>query len=80
MNVNKNKQKEEQGAPRKYVSIKDLRESLKAIIRNEVDMLPQNLAQLEAKERLNILCKMMPFVFPKVEAVEPTSGEPFGWG
>jgi hypothetical protein len=57
----------------------DLRKTLKAIMQKEFEQLPETLKELEPKERLNILCKLMPFVFPKVEAVSPTDGEPLTW-
>lgn len=57
----------------------DLRKTLKEIMRKEFEQLPETLKELEPKERLNILCKLMPFVFPKVEAVHPTDGEPFSF-
>jgi hypothetical protein len=57
----------------------DLRETLKSIMQKEIEKLPETLENLEPKERLNILCKLMPFIFPKVEAVNPTEGEPAQW-
>lgn len=57
----------------------DLRKILKGIIQKEFEQLPETLKELEPKERLNILCKLMPFVFPKVEAVHPTDGELFSF-
>jgi hypothetical protein len=54
-----------------------LRESLKTIMQKEIERLPETLESLEPKERLNVLCKLMPFIFPKVESVHPTEGEPF---
>ncbi|NQU87813.1 MAG: hypothetical protein HQ541_18860 [Mariniphaga sp.] len=54
-----------------------LRESLKAIMQKEIENLPKQLEGLEPKERLNIMCKLMPYVFPKVETVHPTEGEPW---
>lgn len=58
----------------------DLRDKLKSIMQKEIEKLPETLEALEPKERINILCKLMPFIFPKVEAVHPTQGEPSGWG
>lgn len=56
-----------------------LRETLKAVMQKEIQKLPETLETLEPKERLNILCRLMPFVFPKVEAIHPTEGEPMQW-
>jgi len=58
----------------------DLRDKLKSIMQKEFEKLPETLEALEPKERINILCKLMPFVFPKVEAVHPTHGEPMQLG
>jgi len=54
----------------------DLRDKLKSIMQKEIEKLPETLEALEPKERINILCKLMPFVFPKVESVHPQEGEP----
>ena len=54
-----------------------LRETLKSIMQNEIKKLPEILEELEPKERINVVCKLMPYVFPKVEAVNPKEGEPF---
>jgi hypothetical protein len=56
-----------------------VRETLKAIMQKEVEKLPEHLESLDTKERLNILCKLMPFVFPKVENIHSTDGEPLQW-
>lgn len=61
------------------ILIKDLRETLKELLQKEFEKLPETLAELEPKERMNILCKLMPFVFPKVETIHPTDGEPLQW-
>jgi hypothetical protein len=57
----------------------ELRDTLKTIMQNEIEKLPETLEQLETKERLNVICKLMPFVFPKVNTVSATEGEPFQW-
>ena len=56
-----------------------VRETLKDIMQKEIEKLPAHLETLEPKERLNIICKLMPFVFPKVDNVHPTAGEPMAW-
>lgn len=64
-----------------HVITKDLRDNLKAIIQKEIKQLPQNLDTLTTKERLNILCKLIPYVFPKISSVQSNAGEPsdFDW-
>ena len=57
----------------------DLRETLKSIMQNEIERLPETLEALETKDRINIICKLMPFVFPRVEAISPNEGEPLQW-
>ena len=57
-----------------------LRDTLKEVMQREIDQLPDLLEKLSPSERLNFLCRLMPFVFPKVEAVHPKEGEPFNWG
>lgn len=57
----------------------DLRETLKEVMKSEISNLPETLKQLDPVSRMNILCKLMPFVFPKVENVQSTSGEPFSF-
>ena len=54
-----------------------LRDILKGIMKNEIERLPETLEALEPKERINVVCKLMPYVFPKVETVHPKEGEPF---
>lgn len=58
----------------------DLRNKLKSIMQKEIERLPETLEALEAKERISILCKLMPFIFPKVESVHPKEGEPLQLG
>ena len=61
------------------MSTLDLRNILKEMMQKELQQLPETLAELAPKERLNILVKLMPFVFPRVEAIHHTDGEPFSW-
>ena len=55
----------------------NLREILKGIVRDEMEQIPELLQELEPRERLNVICKLMPFVCPKVDTVSSSSGEPF---
>jgi hypothetical protein len=56
--------------------IKDIRDTLKELLQNELVELPETLKTLEPVQRLNILCKLMPYVLPKTESVNYTFGEP----
>jgi hypothetical protein len=56
---------------------KDLREKLKAVMIKEIEEMPEALKKLEPKERLNIICKLMPFVSPKIHSIEANEGNPF---
>jgi hypothetical protein len=56
-----------------------LRDTLKEVMQAEIQKLPELLEKLPPSERLNVLCKLMPFVFPKVEAVNSSEGEPFSF-
>lgn len=59
------------------ILIKDLRNKLKEVIKKELEQLPEQLKELAPKDRLTIVCRLMPFVFPKVETVNLKEGEPF---
>jgi len=65
---------------KKQVLTLNLRETLKTIMQKEIEMLPETLQEMEPRERLNIVCKLMPYVFPKVDTVNHSSGEPFTFG
>ncbi len=54
-----------------------LREALKNIIQNELEQLPETLKDLDSVQRLNVLYKLMPYVFPKVVSINHKAGEPF---
>jgi hypothetical protein len=64
-----------------HSQITTMRESLKAFVQEEVEKLPELFESLEPKDRLSYLCRLMPFVFPKIEAVHQKEGEPlsFDW-
>ena len=65
---------------KEQVLTSNLRETLKNIMQKEIEKLPETLEALDPKERINVVCKLMPYVFPKVETVHPTEGEPLPFG
>jgi len=55
---------------------KNIRETLKELMQKELEALPETLKGLEPVQRLNILCKLIPFVLPKIESVNHELDEP----
>lgn len=54
----------------------NIRDTLKDMMQKEIESLPDTLKELEPVQRLNILCKLIPYVLPKVESVTHKLGEP----
>ena len=67
----------EQGTPNQLT--KELRSILKNILARELESIPDNLNKLEPKDRLEMLIKLIPFVLPKVEAINMSDGEALNW-
>jgi hypothetical protein len=59
--------------------VKNIREMLKAQVQKELEQLPETLKDMEPDKRLSIVCKLIPFVLPKVEAINAERGEPGDW-
>ena len=55
--------------------VKNIRETLKDLIQAELTNLPENLKTLELKDRLNILCKLVPYILPKTISIRSDQGE-----
>jgi hypothetical protein len=54
----------------------NIRDTLKELMQKELEQLPGTLNKLDPVQRLNILCKLMPYVLPKTDSVKHTLGEP----
>ncbi len=77
--INRRKKDLKQAQP-KPLAVSDLRTSLKGIFHTELEKLPDYFEELTPKEKLHFLCKLMPYVMPKVEAVSHDHGESsIGW-
>jgi hypothetical protein len=63
------------GTPNKLTI--ELRKALKDVLFSELEKLPEHLATLDAKTRLEIIIKLLPYAVPKLENVSHTVGEPF---
>ena len=57
----------------------NIRNTLKELMQKELEQLPDTLKELEPVQRLNILCKLVPYVLPKIESVTHNIGEPIQW-
>ena len=66
------------GTPNKLT--KELRSVLKEVIYNELENIEERLDELEPKQRLELVIKLMPYVFPKMESASHTINEPLDWG
>jgi len=64
----------EKGTPNKLT--KELRSALKDVLYDEIEQIPHRLDELEAKDRLELLVKLMPYVFTKVQSVSQSLDEP----
>lgn len=47
----------------------ELRKTLKGIVAGELQSLPTTFEQLQPKERLELLIKLLPFCMPKVDSI-----------
>jgi hypothetical protein len=63
----------EAGTPNRLT--KELRAALKNILHQEIELLPDNFQKLEARDRLELLVKLLPFALPKVEPENYRVGE-----
>lgn len=46
---------------------KELRTLLKNILANEIEKIPEVLEQLEPKDKMDMIIKLLPYTLPKVE-------------
>ena len=68
----------QKGTPNKLT--KELRSVLKEVTYNELENIEERLDQLEPKQRLELVVKLMPYVFPKIESASHLINEPLDWG
>ncbi len=55
------------GTPNKITS--ELREALKAVISRELDTAAATFATLPARDRLELVVKLMPYCMPKIDSI-----------
>ena len=70
----------QKGTPNRLT--KELRVVLKEVLHKELESIGERLEQLEPKERLEVLIKLMPFVFLRMNTMSHSMDEPVdfsGW-
>ena len=60
----------------KNLITKELRKTLKAVISDELEQIPILIQELETRDRLELLIKLLPYCLPKVTTVSSTCDEP----
>ena len=48
------------------------------VVDDELQILQDNINELQPKERIDLLIKLLPYVMPKVQTVSARDGEPIG--
>lgn len=66
------------GTPNKIT--RELRNTLKAAIAGELERVADTLAELPAKERLEVLIKLMPYALPKIDSISGSYDQRLGDG
>ena len=61
------------------VLTKELRTLLKNVLYNELESLEEKLDELESRERIELVIKLMPYVFPKMTNISHSESEPIDW-
>jgi hypothetical protein len=57
-------------------TVKELRSVLKKVVHDEFQHLPETLKNMEPKDRLELVVKLLPYAMPKNEKASFTYGEP----
>jgi len=68
----------EKGTPNRLT--KELRSVLKDIVYRELETIELRLDELDPKERIELIIKLMPYVFPKLQSISHSANEPLDWG
>ena len=71
-----------QGRPKgaKNAVTKELRAKLKNLIDSELEALPDLLSEIEPKDRLEMIIKLLAYAMPKVQPICSSANEPFDLG
>ena len=59
---------------------RELRTILKDVLYQEMEQLEERLNDLDPKDRMQIILKLMPYIFPKVMDVQLTKDKPLAFG
>ncbi len=59
---------------------KELRTVLKDIVYRELESIQSRLDELDPKDRIELIIKFLPYVFPKLNSISHSTNEPLDWG
>jgi len=59
--------------------VRAIHKRLKEIVKNEIEKLPDLLANMPPADRVNAILELLPYCAPKVEKVPADFGEGVGW-
>lgn len=59
---------------------KELRTVLKDMVYRELESIESRLDELDSKERIELIIKLMPYVFPKLQTISHNTNEALDWG
>ena len=65
------------GTPNRLTS--ELRIILKDVLYKQLESIEEDLNNLEAQQRVDLIIKLMPYVFPKIQVTSHTINEPIVW-
>ena len=63
-------------APAAKLRAKDVHEKMLAVVYGELSKLPELLEQMEPKERLTYLFRLIPYAVPTIQEISPTLYDP----
>ena len=59
--------------------VRNMRDTLKVFMQKEFEQMLETFNDLDSMQKFNILCKLIPYVLPKVESISSKEGEPFSF-
>lgn len=68
MALNKKTGGRQKGTPNKTTA--EIKEAINLIVSNNIDKLQSDIDSLEPKERIKVICDLLPFTVPKLQSIQ----------